>query len=214
MHRYGRRRFLCATGVLGAGALSAALSGCATGSPRRGAASTSSTTAPAPSTTLALDPGAWSDLASSLTGRLVLPSSPSFATDRLLYDPRFDSVSPAAVAYCASPTDVQRCVAFARAHGITPVPRCGGHSYGGYSTGTGLVIDVTPMNTVAVTGPSGADGTATAVVGAGTHAGRPLRPAVAAGVLVPAGSCPTVGISGLALGGGVGRRGQEVRPHV
>jgi hypothetical protein len=133
VHRYGRRRFLRDGGLLGVGALSAALSGCDSGSRGRGAASTSSpTTAPGPSTTLALDPGAWSGLASSLTGRLVLPSSPSFATDRLLYDPRFDDVSPAAVAYCASPVDVQRCVAFARAHGSTPVPRCGGHSYGGY----------------------------------------------------------------------------------
>ncbi len=205
MHRYGRRRFLRDGGLLGVGALSAALAGCAAGSAPRGAPSTSSpTTAPAPSTTLVLDPGAWSGLASSLTGRLVLPSSPSFATDRLLYDPRFDDVSPAAVAYCASPVDVQRCVAFARAHGITPVPRCGGHSYGGYSTGPGLVIDVTPMNTVEVTGASGSDGTGTAVVGAGTRLVDFYDQLSRQGVLVPAGSCPTVGISGLALGGGVG----------
>ena len=87
------------------------------------------------STTAALDAAAWSTLASSLSGRLVLPSSPSYATARLLYDPRFDTSTPAAVAYCASPADVQRCIGFARAHGIRPIPRCGGHSYAGYSSG-------------------------------------------------------------------------------
>ena len=68
------------------------------------------------------------------------------------------------MAYCASATDIQRCVAFARTHGITPTPRSGGHSYGGYSTGTGLVIDVSRLNTVAAD-PM----TMTAVIGSGTQ---------------------------------------------
>ncbi|HWF35431.1 MAG TPA: FAD-binding oxidoreductase [Solirubrobacteraceae bacterium] len=139
----------------------------------------------------------WRTLARSLSGRLVLPSDRAYAGARKLYDPRFDSIRPAAIAYCASAADVQRSVDFARIHGVRPIPRGGGHSYGGYSTGHGLVIDVTKLNTVKVRG-------ATATVAAGTrlvdlydHLGR-------AGVLIPGGSCPTVGISGLALGGGIG----------
>jgi hypothetical protein len=141
-----------------------------------------------------------------MSGRLVLPSSPSYATDRLLYDPRFDDLNPAAIAYCASPADVQRCIEFARAHGVRPIPRCGGHSFAGYSSGSGLVVDVTLMNTVTV---NGAAGSARAVVGSGTFLVDLYNQLSQAGVLVPGGSCPTVGISGLALGGGVGVVGRK-----
>jgi FAD/FMN-containing dehydrogenase len=191
-----------------AGAASASVLGCS--DTPRGAShpGPSSTTSASTSTTSALDAAAWSALASSLSGRLVLPSSPSYATDRLLYDPRFDDLNPAAVAYCASPSDVQRCVSFARAHGIGPIPRCGGHSYGGYSSGPGLVVDVTPMNTVTVTSAAGA-ARSDAVVGAGTLLVDLYNQLSQVGVLVPGGSCPTVGISGLALGGGVGVVGRK-----
>jgi hypothetical protein len=208
--RYSRRALLRGGGLVAAGAASAALAGC-TGPPKttkRGPGSATTSPSTSTSTTAALDAAAWSTLASSLSGRLVLPSSPSYATARLLYDPRFDSLTPAAVAYCASPVDVQRCIAFARAHGIAPIPRCGGHSYAGYSSGPGLVVDVTPMNTVTV--PTGAGVPASqAVVGAGTLLVDLYDRLSQSGVLVPGGSCPTVGISGLALGGGVGVLGRK-----
>jgi hypothetical protein len=218
MDRYDRRHFLRGGGLLAAGAASAALAGCSGSSRGSGSAGGSSGTSgssslssPSTSTTQALNAGAWATLASSLSGRLVLPSSPTYATARLLYDPRFDTSYPAAVAYCASSSDVQRCVEFARAHGIAPVPRCGGHSYGGYSSGPGLVVDVTPMHTVTVNnaGPSAVSEPPSAVVGAGTLLVDLYNQVSQAGVLVPAGSCPTVGISGLALGGGVGVVGRK-----
>jgi hypothetical protein len=195
--RYSRRDLLRGGGLVVAAA-STALTGCSA-SPKSG---------PPASTTAALDTAAWATLASSLSGRLVLPSSPSYATARLLYDPRFDNLNPAAVAYCASPGDVQRCIGFARAHGIRPIPRCGGHSFAGYSSGPGLVVDVTPMNTVTVSG-AGSGGSARAVVGAGTLLVDLYDRLAQSGVVVPGGSCPTVGISGLALGGGVGVLGRK-----
>ncbi|MDQ6778239.1 MAG: FAD-binding oxidoreductase [Actinomycetota bacterium] len=139
----------------------------------------------------------WRALAKSLSGRLVLPSDHGYATARELFDPRFDRARPVAIAYCASARDVQMTVDFARTHGVRPIPRGGGHSYGGYSTGSGLVIDVTRMSSVKVTGT-------TAVVGAGTRLVDLYDGLSRANVLVPGGSCPTVGISGLALGGGIG----------
>ena len=146
---------------------------------------------------------AWRSLAKSLSGRLVLPSDHAYGTAKELFDPRFDVARPAAIAYCATPVDVQRTIAFARAHAIRPIPRCGGHSYAGYSTGSGLVIDVTRMNKVTVTAArKGVP--ATAQVGAGTRLVDLYDGVSRAGVLVPGGSCPTVGISGLALGGGIG----------
>lgn len=150
-------------------------------------------------------PGAaqWAALASSLSGTLVRPGDPSYATDRELYDFRYDGVRPAGIAYCETASDVARCVEFARAHAITPTPRAGGHSYAGYSTGSGLVIDVTRMATV-TTGRSAQGGLPIATIGAGARLVDVYSALAARGVSVPAGSCPTVGFTGLALGGGIG----------
>ena len=110
----------------------------------------------------------WSTLRAALAGHLVLPRDGGYDAARAVYDLRFASATPAAVAYCASASDVQRSIDFCRAHHLAPIPRCGGHSFGGYSTGSGLIIDVSPMNRVAVHGR-------TATVGAGHAARRPLH---------------------------------------
>ena len=82
----------------------------------------------------------------------------------------------------------------------TPIAaRSGGHSYAGYSTpARGLVVDVGPMSTVDVR----RDGTA--VVGAGARLMDIYAALAGAGRCLPGGSCPTVGIAGLTLGGGIG----------
>jgi FAD/FMN-containing dehydrogenase len=141
----------------------------------------------------------WRSLAGSLRGTLVLASSPSFGEDRLLYNSRFAHLVPQAIAYCENASDVARCLAFARAHHLPFAARSGGHSYGGYSSSPGLIIDVSVMNTVNVGTRSGL-----ASVGAGAKLidiyntlGQHQR-------LLPGGSCPTVGIAGLTLGGGTG----------
>jgi hypothetical protein len=77
--------------------------------------------------------------------------------------------------------------------------RSGGHSYGGYSTGTGLVVDVSRLDGVAVDAPG-----KTATVGAGARLIDVYNRLWQRRVTIPAGSCPSVGIAGLALGGGVG----------
>ena len=203
--RFSRRAFL---GAVGAGALA----GCGSGAARRSttasetrSTTTASTTTASTSTVTAAGPptpAQWAALRRSLAGELVLPTAPSYDSDRLVYDLRYEDATPAAIAYAASATDVQRLVDFARAHALAPIPRCGGHSYGGYSTGSGLIVDVGAMNNVAVGG-------STATVGAGTRLVDLYAAVAAAGVLVPGGSCPTVGIAGLALGGGVGVLGRR-----
>ena len=203
-----RRAFLragAALTALGAGALA----GCGGGSPSTSTTTSVSTTTP-PSTTETTTtttggpPSAaeWSALRQSLSGTLVLPGDASYPNAKLVYDLRFEDAAPAAIAYAASATDVQRLIDFARRHALAPIPRSGGHSYGGYSTGSGLVVDLGAMNGVRVAG-------ARATVGAGTRLVDLYRALAAAGVLVPGGSCPSVGIAGLALGGGVGVLGRK-----
>ncbi|MEV6150916.1 FAD-binding oxidoreductase [Nonomuraea sp. NPDC052129] len=139
----------------------------------------------------------WSGLRRRLTGTLVLPADAGYGAARRLFNPAFDNIRPGGVAYCATPADVSACLSFVRANRLPVTARSGGHSYAGWSTGTGLVIDVSRMNSV-----SHAAGRAT--VGAGAKLVDVYDKLGRAGVSIPAGSCPTVGVSGLALGGGIG----------
>ncbi|MFE6285530.1 FAD-binding oxidoreductase [Streptomyces sp. NPDC057877] len=150
------------------------------------------TTSPHPS------PKAWSALAQDLDGPLVRPGDTAWPSARQLYNTRFDDLTPAAVAYVNHAADIRTALSYARAHDLRVAIRNGGHSYAGWSSGDGrLVIDVSPLNTVRATGDS-------AVVGAGAKLIDVYRALAARGATIPAGSCPTVGVSGLALGGGHG----------
>jgi FAD/FMN-containing dehydrogenase len=193
-----RRQFLRRAGALGLSAASAAvagtLSGCA-----RSSKPTAATTRTAPPTTVPTGRPEYSALAERLSGALIRPGDPAYASARLLYNERFDDSAPAAIARCATPSDVQRCVDFAHRWGVPIAARAGGHSYGGYSTCEGLVVDLSQLATVAVH-PGGARAT----VGAGAQLIDVYQALGSQGALLPAGSCPTVGIAGLTLGGGIG----------
>jgi hypothetical protein len=142
-------------------------------------------------------PADWAALARDLSGTLVRPGDASYGTARLLFDPRFDSLRPAGIAYVKSAHDVATCLAFVRKFGIPVAARSGGHSYAGWSSTSGLIIDVQNFKTVHVSG-------STAVIGAGTRLVDFYNVLAAHGRAIPGGSCPTVGIAGLTLGGGVG----------
>ncbi|NUV58641.1 FAD-binding oxidoreductase [Streptomyces sp. CAI-85] len=140
----------------------------------------------------------WSALARDLDGPLIRPGDASWNTARKLYNTRFDTLKPAAVAYVAHTDDIRTVLAYARAHRTKVAIRNGGHSYGGWSSGDGrLIVDVSKLNKVRASGSS-------AVVGAGAKLIDVYRALAAKGVTIPAGSCPTVGVSGLVLGGGHG----------
>ncbi|WP_234431213.1 FAD-binding oxidoreductase [Streptomyces sp. NRRL F-5053] len=141
---------------------------------------------------------AWQALAAGLDGLLLRPGEKEYTAARKLFNPRFDAVRPAAVAYCAGPGDVAECLAFARRHGTPVAIRSGGHSYAGWSSGRDrLVIDVQKMDDVTGSGRS-------ATVGAGAKLIDVYAGLSGHKRTIPAGTCPTVGVSGLALGGGVG----------
>jgi FAD/FMN-containing dehydrogenase len=190
--------------VLGAAALPAAAASC-TGSPPSPSGS-GTPTPTVPSRTIAGPPtGAdWNQLAASLDGSLVSPGTKGYIPASHLFDPKFDLVHPQAIAMCRTVADVQRSIGFARDHETPIAARSGGHSYGGYSTSKGLVVDVTALDRVAVDAASG-----TVMVGAGTRLIDLYATTAAHGVAIPGGSCPTVGIAGLALGGGQGVIGRK-----
>ena len=144
------------------------------------------------------------ELAGLLEGTVVAPGTAAYDSVRRLYSPRYDSVRPGAVVFCESAQDVWRTVRWSRRHSIRVVPRCAGHSYGGFSTCRGVVVDVSRMNAVTVN-----PGAGTATVGAGGSLIDVYQALSQQGVMIPAGSCPTVGIAGLTLGGGHGFSGRK-----
>ncbi|MFE9612840.1 FAD-binding oxidoreductase [Streptomyces sp. NPDC006012] len=149
-------------------------------------------------TTSATPPADWTAFARDLDGPLIRPGDASWNTARLLYNTRYDALKPAAVAYVSHADDIRTSLAYARARGLKVAIRNGGHSYAGWSSGNGrLIIDVSELNRIRVSGGQ-------AVVGAGAKLIDVYRGLTAKGVTIPAGSCPTVGVSGLTLGGGHG----------
>lgn len=129
---------------------------------------------------------------------------PGFLGAAHVYNPRFDGILPTAVARPINAVDVRNAIRFTVSHGIQVRARSGGHSYAGYSTlSNGVVLDLRRLNAVRVNKSAG-----TATVGAGAQLIDIYAGLAAQGATTPAGSCPSVGVSGVTLGGGFGLAGR------
>jgi FAD/FMN-containing dehydrogenase len=143
----------------------------------------------------------WQALRGAIAGTVLLPTDDGYEQARPPFVAGFADPVPRAVVRCAASEDVREVIGFARCHGITTATRGGGHSFAGYSSTRGIVIDVSPMGTVVVSG-------GVAEVGAGARLGEVYQALAASGVTVPSGTCPSVGIGGITLGGGHGILGR------
>ncbi len=140
------------------------------------------------------------EFSQTLSGDLVLPTDGLYQWARLIHHTNFDGIYPVGIVFCETPEDVSKAILFARQFGLHVTARGGGHSYEGYSVTGGLLIDVSRMNSVSVNPAA-----MTAVVGAGAvlidvYHGLYYPHKLS----IPGGSCPSVGIAGYLLGGGVG----------
>jgi FAD/FMN-containing dehydrogenase len=133
---------------------------------------------------------------------VVLPGSPAYQELPKPFNARFHDVRPQAVVLCATAQDVSETISFAGRHGLACATRSGGHCFAGRSATRGLVVDVTPMRSVSVTG-------GVATVGAGARLGAVYDSLQEHGLAIPAGTCPPVGVAGLTLGGGLGILGRS-----
>src|SRR4051812_16780335 len=142
---------------------------------------------------------AWADLAGRLTGRLLRPNDAMYPAATVINASRYMGTPPVGIAVCVSPQDAAACVNWARDTGLPFAVRSGGHSYAGFSNSPGLVIDVKNMRSITV---DQQEETVTVAGGANNaDVGAALQ---SYGVYFPGGRCPTVGVSGLTLGGGWG----------
>ncbi|KAJ2975158.1 hypothetical protein NQ176_g5673 [Zarea fungicola] len=143
----------------------------------------------------------------SAGGRLVAPSSSDYAQDRYGFNYYF-SFNPRAIYHPATNADAAAAIKCAATNGVAIAPRSGGHSYEGYSEGGrdgALVIDLDQFMQFSIDNNTGI-----ATIGAGYRLG-PLYTSLWENgqYLIPAGTCPSVGIGGHALGGGLGLTGRK-----
>lgn len=147
------------------------------------------------------DPGeaAWRDLARELSGPVVRRTDFDPAKFNWIFNRRYADVRPNAIAFCRSVDDVRAAIKWIVKHNVRFVGRSGGHSYAGYSTTDGLVLDIGAMNAGAFDRATGI-----ATVQAGSRNGQVYALLEAANMSITHGRCPTVGVAGFLLGGGIG----------
>ena len=144
-----------------------------------------------------LDAAAIRKLASEITGHVITPDASDYESARLVINPEFDR-HPALIVRCASPSDIARALDFSQRQSLPLAVRGGGHSAYGVCDG-GVVIDLSAMKRVEVDADK-----RVARADAGCLVGDLDKATQCFGLATTLGGCPTVGIGGLTLGGGLG----------
>jgi len=107
---------------------------------------------------------------------------------------------PFAIIYCISTEEVQRVYKGAMSNNLAIRVRSGGHDHEGECSGTDtILIDLSRMNMVEVDKKSGV-----ATIGPGNRFERLTTLLAEQQVMIPHGTCATVGIAGFTFGGGWG----------
>src|SRR5262249_4720214 len=94
----------------------------------------------------------WQRLAGALSSRSALyrPRDARYRSLAIPFNHRDAGSRPAGIVACGSTADVREAVRWARGVGLPAVPRSGlGHNYAGYSTTTGLLLNMARMKGIA-----------------------------------------------------------------
>jgi FAD/FMN-containing dehydrogenase len=137
--------------------------------------------------------------ARGLTGHVFRAGDPKYEQLRKGYAAKYDA-HPALVIHPVNLQDIQATLSFASSHQLTLAVRCGGHSYAGYSSCEGgLVLDMSGFRSIEV-----APDISHARIEGGMLCGAVEIETAKTGVAAVLGQCPSVGVGGFLLGGGVG----------
>ncbi|HYE69612.1 MAG TPA: FAD-binding oxidoreductase [Anaerovoracaceae bacterium] len=132
-----------------------------------------------------------------LTGKVITRKSPFYNEARQVWN-RAIQRFPLAIVYCNDKNDVANAMIWARQHSVPIRIRSGGHNYEGYSIGNDvLVIDVSNLNSLGIIDNH-------LYVDGGINNKQLYDFLSCEGYPFPGGTCPTVGLSGYASGGGWG----------
>lgn len=147
-----------------------------------------------------VDPAEMNKLSRSLKGRLILPADQAYEQRRRVEFWNLETERrPAAIVQCAHIDDVIRSVIFARRQRLELAVRAGGHSFQGWGTSNGLVLDLSGMKGLRID-PVRIAGW----VEGGVLSGEFITAAARFGLAPVLGECATVGVTGVTLGGGLG----------
>ncbi|GAA0622316.1 FAD-binding oxidoreductase [Kribbella sandramycini] len=141
----------------------------------------------------------YAGLKAAMAGKLLRPGDSGYSEAARTWNLALPSRQPAAIAQVANQADVIQCIQRAAGRGVPFAARSGGHSYAGYSTpDSGVVVDVAALKHVSVRSDN------TVAIGAGAKLIDVYAGLAASNRALPGGTCSTVGIAGLTLGGGIG----------
>jgi hypothetical protein len=144
-----------------------------------------------------LDRNTWESLTKRLRGEAVWPGEPTYEEACRGYNALHDA-RPGLI---LRPNDVAEVATIVQLIAETQTPlavRGGGHSLAGFSSiEGGVLLELSKLRTLEIS-----DGTVQA--GAGLTAGELTKALSRSGKVVPFGDSPSVGISGITLGGGIG----------
>jgi hypothetical protein len=129
---------------------------------------------------------------------VMYPNCDIYNTNRFGYNKRFN-LFPVAIIVPQTYAQVQFVLQVLENYKLPFAVRSGGHCYGPGSLSSGYIIDLRNFNAII---PD--TNTNTVSIGAGCHLGDVISALGAINYAIPTGTCPSVGITGLALGGGIG----------
>jgi FAD/FMN-containing dehydrogenase len=153
----------------------------------------------APAATATLTDAAVAAFTRTLSGKVSRPGNPAYEQLRKGYAAKVDQ-HPALVVHPIDVADVSAAVVFASKNRLPFAVRCGGHSYAGYSTCEGgLLLDMSGLRDLTF----GLNNNSTRF-GGGMLSGAVEAATAKLGRAAVLGQCPSVGVGGYLLGGGVG----------
>src|ERR1700730_11381829 len=142
---------------------------------------------------------AWRDLSRRLRGVLLRPSDSLFSAVARPNNLRYAGITPGGIAQCLDPADVSAAIGWCREYQARFAVRSAGHSYAGFSTTDGLLIDLSPLNWSRYDEKTGV------IHLGGGSINRDIYAALkAVNRTITHGRCTTVGAAGFLLGGGIG----------
>jgi FAD/FMN-containing dehydrogenase len=139
-----------------------------------------------------------SDIARQLRGLVSMPGQDGYLAATETWARQRD-VRPHFVVHCRTAGDVQAAILAARERNLPLSVRGGGHDWAGRALCDGVVIDLSGMRSVVLD-----PGRRAVTVGGGTRVSDITAVTDEHGLAVTAGSAGSVGMTGLALGGGYG----------
>jgi FAD/FMN-containing dehydrogenase len=139
-----------------------------------------------------------SSLSDQLRGCVSMPEEPQYRAAISTWAKQV-GVAPSAVVHCHSAAHVQAAILAARERDLPLSVRGGGHDWAGRALCDGVVIDLGEMRNVVLSSDC-----RTAIVSGGTRVADVTTLTDSLGLAAVAGSVGSVGMTGLALGGGYG----------